>query len=93
MEIPLIQEGENCLDIIRETWRAGSTFILCPSRCAISTEWLERSAALLAPDYAADHFCLLSSGSTGAPKLFVGSKSRAERLALTLHEIRGVEKC
>lgn len=35
-----------------------------------------------------DHFALLTSGSTGQPKLVIGARSRAERLAAVLHTVQ-----
>jgi len=42
--------------------------------------------ALVPSEFSEQHFGLLTSGSTGEPKLVIGSRSRAEALAKVIHE-------
>jgi acyl-CoA synthetase (AMP-forming)/AMP-acid ligase II len=88
MQILTIREDQAGTAAIQNAWRGSETFIVLPSKCAVDRGWLDSSLSELPKCYATDHFCLLSSGSTGAPKLFLASKARAERLARTLHEVQ-----
>lgn len=72
-------------DLLTDAWSGQSTFIFMPSKRGIGTELLQKSLPCIPPRFHVDHFGLWTSGSTGQPKLVIGSKERATLLARTLH--------
>jgi acyl-CoA synthetase (AMP-forming)/AMP-acid ligase II len=79
--------GDDCAarDQVISAWEQSATVALVPEKTSLSRDWIEASLAHLPDPLRTGHFCLLSSGTTGAPRLFVGSKKRAESLARALH--------
>ncbi|PID38688.1 MAG: hypothetical protein CSB49_04370 [Proteobacteria bacterium] len=73
---------------LREAWRARETFALLPAKMEVSPVWLEEALARLPEPLREEHFLLLTSGTTGQPKLVIGAKERAEALAALLHEVQ-----
>ncbi len=87
----VIEEQEILSDIsvLDDAWGEPQTFALTPpKRGADSGGWAARALEELPEDLRVEHFALLTSGSTGQPRLVVGSRRRAERLALLLHELQ-----
>ena len=68
-----------------EAWGAGESFILLPEKVSTTPQWLEDALAKVPSAYANGHFLLLTSGSTGSPKLIIACRKRAEQLASVLH--------
>jgi acyl-CoA synthetase (AMP-forming)/AMP-acid ligase II len=91
--IVVVREAEVRADpnLLRDLWAAPPTFALVPHHLPADEQWLDRSLALIPPDYRTGHFVLLTSGSTGQPKLVVANKTRAERLAEVIHRAQGNE--
>ncbi|HEX6880780.1 MAG TPA: AMP-binding protein [Terriglobales bacterium] len=83
----LVREAEVRADIglLGRLWSDSATFAVVPTNLALTEDWLRTSLALLPEDYRAGHFILMTSGSTGQPKLIVAKKSRAERLVEVIH--------
>ena len=67
-------------------WADSETFALLPEKLSVSDEWLEQSLALVPQELHRDHFVMLTSGTTGQPKLIVGNRGRSEKLARVLHD-------
>jgi acyl-CoA synthetase (AMP-forming)/AMP-acid ligase II len=74
--------------LLGQAWEGEDTFVLLPDKCAFSTDWLDRALKQLPEDMLKGHFVLLTSGSTGLPKLVIGSRRRAEDLVQVLHELQ-----
>lgn len=72
-------------------WARPETFAFAPGKSGVPEAWLSEALRALPPACAEGHFVLLTSGSTGLPKLIVGARERAERLARLLHELQGNE--
>jgi acyl-CoA synthetase (AMP-forming)/AMP-acid ligase II len=72
-------------------WESDESFFFCPAKPGVPASWLDSRLALVPPGYAQGHFALLTSGSTGLPKLVVGEKSRAEALSQALHAAQELE--
>src|SRR4051812_16810887 len=70
-------------------WAADPTFAVLPGRPPVGEPWVAAALARLPVSARTGHFALLTSGSTGEPKLIVGERSRSERLARALHELQG----
>lgn len=77
--------------ILDQAWSGPGSFLFLPERGAPPMDWIQRSLGLLPEEFRQNHFILLTSGSTGQPKLVVGLKSRAESLARVLHESQRLE--
>ena len=54
----------------------------------MSPNWLNHALASLPVELTADYFALLTSGSTGEPKLVIDQRLRAEQLTRALHELQ-----
>ncbi len=67
-------------------WSAAESFVLLPERLTVSDEWLNAALASVPDELRTDHFAMLTSGTTGQPKLVIGNRARSERLAAVLHE-------
>lgn len=84
-QVLLEAEVDRDLSLLDRAWEAPATFALSPVKGAVApallAEWLGRLPAGLQEG----HFGLLTSGSTGQPKLVVGERARAERLARHIH--------
>ena len=76
---------------LADAWTASSTFALLPDKTAVDDGWLASALASLPAWARQDHFVMLTSGTTGAPKLVVGSRMRAEELARVLHVAQASE--
>jgi acyl-CoA synthetase (AMP-forming)/AMP-acid ligase II len=85
MRIIVETAAEEMPPILDAAWRDPTTFALLPARTPVSNAWVRAGLEQLPPSMQSDHFALLSSGSTGHPTLVIGSRTRAERLARTLH--------
>jgi acyl-CoA synthetase (AMP-forming)/AMP-acid ligase II len=72
-------------------WSGDETFVFVPRHTGAGAEWVESALAELPPALHTGHFALLTSGSTGLPKLVVGEKRRSERLAEVLHRAQESE--
>lgn len=93
----ILREGDVTADIaaLDRAWSQSATFVFLPDRSAVSTPWIETALATLPPEFHTKHFALLTSGSTGEPKLVVGCRRRAEELTsvlLAAQDGRGVRQ-
>jgi long-chain acyl-CoA synthetase len=71
--------------LLHEAWEAEQSFVLLPEKPGVSEAWLEDALGRLPDTERQGHFVMLTSGTTGSPKLVVGSRSRSEALARVLH--------
>lgn len=90
---PLLFDDEVQSSIARlgAAWEAAESFAFVPRRSPVDPAWIHTALARLPAPLRSGHFALLTSGSTGAPKLVVGERARAERLARLLHEAQQSE--
>jgi acyl-CoA synthetase (AMP-forming)/AMP-acid ligase II len=79
------QEVRADVGALDRAWASPETFLFLPDKSAVSDDWLSERLARIPAAYAEGHFILLTSGSTGEPKLVIGLRSRAEALARHLH--------
>ncbi|MBK8481476.1 MAG: AMP-binding protein [Proteobacteria bacterium] len=84
-------EVEADLGRLDRAWRADDSFCFVPRKCPVALSWIEAALERLPGPLQRGHFALLTSGSTGAPKLVVGARSRAEGLARLLHALQQSE--
>jgi acyl-CoA synthetase (AMP-forming)/AMP-acid ligase II len=85
--VAVLSESEARSDsrFLVRAWAGSETFVFLPTHFPAHGHRIENSLALLPAEYRTDHFVLLTSGSTGDPKLIVAKKSRSERLAEVIH--------
>jgi acyl-CoA synthetase (AMP-forming)/AMP-acid ligase II len=83
----VVREAEvrHDLALLGHLWSEAPTFAVVPTNLALTEDWLRASLSLLPDDYCNGHFILMTSGSTGQPKLIVARKARAERLVEVIH--------
>jgi acyl-CoA synthetase (AMP-forming)/AMP-acid ligase II len=83
----VVFEREAVLDPTRlvRAWQAAASFVFVPDKAGVSRAWLDERLALVPAAHAEGCFALLTSGSTGLPKLVVGERRRAEALAAVVH--------
>jgi acyl-CoA synthetase (AMP-forming)/AMP-acid ligase II len=91
MRILLETEIQQEIQLLRQAWENQSTFAFLPEKTSVTHEWIEKGLALLPDELKNGHFVLLTSGTTGAPKLVIGQRQRSEKLAATLHRIQESE--
>ena len=88
----LVERHERAdLERLDAAWESSETFAFLPEKSAVSAEWVAAQLAGLPLSLKSGHFGLLTSGSTGQPKLVIGSKERAEALARQLHDAQKSE--
>lgn len=79
-------ETDDHIQALDDAWARDDTFAYAPRKSGAGKEWIETALAELPADLRTGHFALLTSGSTGQPKLVIGQKARSEALARALHE-------
>ena len=90
VEILVEDNSQEGADELGRHWAARQTFAYVSAKQAASA-WLAEALERLPVEYQQDHFCLLTSGSTGDPKLVIGRKQRSEKLAGVLHQAQESE--
>ena len=83
----ILRENEARDDASRldQHWQTSETFVFLPDRAEERWPTLREATAGIPEAVRTNHFALLTSGSTGEPKLVFGSRARAEALARALH--------
>jgi acyl-CoA synthetase (AMP-forming)/AMP-acid ligase II len=86
----VLHEKEVLDDLKRldRAWESSATFALLPDRSGVTNDWVVEAMEQFPTAFHNDHFVLLTSGSTGHPKLVCGARSRSERLASVLHQVQ-----
>ena len=77
--------------MLAHCWDSPETFALVPEKSGGSRAWIETALGGLPEEHRRGRFVLLTSGSTGEPKLIVGLRERSERLARVLHLLQDSE--
>lgn len=72
-------------------WSEAPTFALVPDKIGSDQDFIARWMEALPADVQTGHYALLTSGSTGAPKLIIGRRERAEALVQVLHRLQELE--
>lgn len=71
---------------LRDEWRSADSFVLVPDKLPEVETFLPAYLAHVPEALQTGHFGLLTSGSTGQPKLIIGNKQRTEALVRVIHE-------
>jgi hypothetical protein len=87
MTMLLEKEAQRDIQLLRQAWENKSTFALLPEKTGVDHEWIEKGLSLLPDELKNGHFVLLTSGTTGAPKLVIGQRQRSEKLAATVRRM------
>lgn len=92
-DLKIIYEHEAKADTVSldEYWSGSRTFIFIPDKSGVSSVWLDHVIELVPAELSVDCFGLLTSGSTGEPKLVLGNKTRSENLVSLLHKCQDSE--
>jgi len=77
---------------LESVWRDDESFALLPDKLPEDGAFLSAYLKALPAELERCCFALLTSGSTGLPKLIVGQKSRAAALARTLHDVQASDE-
>jgi acyl-CoA synthetase (AMP-forming)/AMP-acid ligase II len=81
MKILREQHVRNDVAELDLAWETPETFTFLPEKSAVGEDWVEERLAGIPKAYEEDHFILLTSGTTGEPKLVIGHRERATNLA------------
>ncbi|WP_171132499.1 MULTISPECIES: class I adenylate-forming enzyme family protein [unclassified Ruegeria] len=85
------QTTPDFLHDLSRMWQPGTpSFALLPHRFDQDSAWVEACVQALPETLRTDHVLLATSGSTGAPKLLVASRLRAEAIAVEIGQMQGV---
>jgi long-chain acyl-CoA synthetase len=76
---------------LASAWADPASFLLVPEKMGSAEGWIGAALAKVPAEFARNHFVMLTSGSTGLPKLIIGRRDRAERLARVLHDVQQSE--
>ena len=90
MEVLIEHSAETSLAELTRQWDSPGTFAYVHEKSAAAASWLSTNPQL-PQAYRKGHFCLLTSGSTGSPKLVVGRKRNSEDLARVLDRVQDSE--
>jgi len=92
-DVVVMQESEirSNFRVLDTRWRSAETFAILPSNLPVTEEWLDDALHHLPQEFYTKHFLLLTSGSTGQPKLVVANRERAELLAEVIHRLQDGE--
>jgi long-chain acyl-CoA synthetase len=91
MMMLLEQEAQRDIQRLRRAWENKATFAFLPEKTGVDQGWIEKNLSLLPDSLQNGHFILLTSGTTGAPKLVIGQRERSEQLAGVLHLLQESE--
>ena len=83
-DFPILNESDG-VELLNSVWNDEKTFIFLPDKSSVDDTWLNEQLQLVPESHKINRFCLLTSGSTGEPKLIFGVKSRTEKLSQILH--------
>jgi acyl-coenzyme A synthetase/AMP-(fatty) acid ligase len=84
----LENEAQRDIQLLRQAWDNKPTFAFLPDKTGVDAAWIEKNLSLLPEALQNGHFVLLTSGTTGTPKLVIGQRQRSEQLAATLHQLQ-----
>jgi len=89
-DLKIIYEHDVLADtsLLEASWLGSPTFIFIPDKRNSSSTWLDHIVESIAPEFSRDFFGILTSGSTGEPKLILGKKVHSERLVRLLHKFQ-----
>ena len=83
--------SQAAVSALASAWEQPQSFAYLPAKSSVDEGWVRRCLEQLPAHLAEGHFALLTSGSTGQPKLVVGERLRAEALARVLHGVQDSE--
>ena len=77
--------------VLEQAWSDSETFALLPEKLAVTDQWIAEAINCMPAELGKHHFIMLTSGTTGDPKLVVGSRKRSEQLVTVLHKLQDSE--
>jgi acyl-CoA synthetase (AMP-forming)/AMP-acid ligase II len=91
MMMLLENEAQRDIRLLHQAWENKPTFAFLPDKTGVDPGWIKKGLSLLPEALKNGHFVLLTSGTTGTPKLVIGQRQRSEKLAATLHQLQDGE--
>jgi acyl-CoA synthetase (AMP-forming)/AMP-acid ligase II len=79
--------------ILNEAWQSSEPFLLVPEVGAVSSKVMGSLVPGIPEKFSVNSFALLTSGSTGEPRIVIGSKDRAVALSQVLHDRQNLSDC
>lgn len=73
-------------------WNSEESFLIHPNVLPVDKGWLVETLKLLPKEIEAGSFAMLTSGSTGQPKVIVGKKQRSIELVKAIHLAQELEE-
>lgn len=86
MKVLRENEVREDIAILHKAWVASESFVLLPEKISVSEKWLMSALTCVPEGMRQGHFIMLTSGTTGTPKLVIGNRVRSELLTTVLHE-------
>lgn len=74
------------LDALEMAWTQPDSFLLLPANYDVSAPENQTNIEVFVKNFSQGHFGLLTSGTTGQPKIVVGIKKRTEELVRLIHQ-------
>jgi acyl-coenzyme A synthetase/AMP-(fatty) acid ligase len=87
----ILEEQAATPEALAQAWEGDRSFLLVPTPCPVEAIWLDCVLGKLPVTLRQEHFGILTSGSTGAPKLVIGNKERTAKLAREIHRAQALE--
>jgi acyl-coenzyme A synthetase/AMP-(fatty) acid ligase len=88
MYILYASDVNQSLEKLSLAWDNSETFIFLPERSGVSEQWVKQTMNQIPEKFSQHHFVLLTSGSTGQPKLIIASRLRAEKLIKIINQLQ-----
>lgn len=79
------------IEVLDRAWDAPRSFAFAAAVSSVDEAWWGRTLSHLPAAWHERHFALLTSGSTGQPKLVIGERSRTESLAAKIHRAQRLD--
>ena len=79
-------------DVFSSAWDNKESFLVLPNKYSGKESFISDFCDDLAEVYRINHFALLTSGSSGQPKIILAQKKRAEELTRIIHSKQNLER-
>ena len=92
-DIRIIKEADAAADtgLLSKLWSNLRSFAFVLDKNGVSDQWLHQVLQIVPKRFREGCFGILTSGSTGEPKLILGKKQRSEKLVHVLHKSQDSE--
>lgn len=77
--------------MLAQSWADDESFVFLPSRTGVPLDKLKAALRNVPEQWRLNHFALLTSGTSGDPRLVFGMRERAEALTSVIHAVQDSE--